>query len=86
MPEQTLKRSLEALRRELEQPGDLDAELRQQLADVADSIEEVLESSVPDYQRAHEETRSAALRFEAEHPSFARVLSEVTDALAKLGI
>lgn len=86
MSEQTLKRSLETLRQELERPGDLDAELRQQLADVADSIEQVLESSVPDYHRAHENAQSAALRFEAEHPSFARVLSEVTDALAKLGI
>lgn len=86
MSKQSLQASLAELRKQLEDPSNLDAETRQQLADVAETIEDVLAHPAPDYQRAHESVESVALEFEARHPAFSRILSEVTDALAKLGI
>ena len=86
MPEQALKTNLEKLRNELAHPGSLDEETRQQLADVAATIESLLQADSPDYQQAHANIQDAALRFEASHPAFSRIMSEVTDALAKLGI
>jgi hypothetical protein len=86
MPRQALKGSLEELRRKLESPLRLDDETRQQLEDVADAIERLLHEDSPDYGLAHASIENAALRFEASHPSFARIMSDVTDALAKLGI
>jgi hypothetical protein len=86
MPKQTLKLKLARLREELAQPGSFDEETRRQLAEVADTIEKVLGTPEPDYEEAQEAVESIALEFEARHPRFARILSEVTDALAKLGI
>jgi hypothetical protein len=86
MSEQTLKTSLDQLRKQLAHPEELDEETRRQLADVADTIERVLEEPEPDYGEAHASVQSIALGFEARHPRFSRILSDVTDALAKLGI
>ena len=86
MPKQTLKSNLARLRHQLENTRELDGETRQQLVDVADTIEDVLNQPDPDYQQTHESIESLAVKFEARHPNFARILSEVTDALAKLGI
>jgi hypothetical protein len=86
MSEQTLKANLDQLRKLLADPGSLDEAAREQLADVADTIENVLDESEPDYQAAHSSIEQAAIEFEARHPAFARILSELTDALAKLGI
>jgi hypothetical protein len=86
MCEQTLKANLDQLRKLLADPGSLDEAAREQLADVADTIENVLDESEPDYQAAHSSIEQAAMEFEARHPAFARILSELTDALAKLGI
>ena len=86
MPRKALKTNLEKLRSELADPGRLDEETRQQLADVAETIESLLREDSPDYRQARESVQDAAIRFEASHPAFARIMSEVTDALAKLGI
>jgi hypothetical protein len=86
MPKQTLKANLDQLRELLAEPDKLDENTRQQLADVADTIEGVLDETDPDYRAAHVSIEDAALGFEARHPAFSRILSEVTDALAKLGI
>ena len=86
MPEQALKANLEKLRSELANPGKLDDDTRQQLAAVAETIESLLEADSPDYQEARASMQDAALKFEASHPAFSRIMSEVTDALAKLGI
>ena len=86
MTEQTLKSSLTQLREQLARPNDLDPETRRQLAEVADTIERVLGESSPDYEEAHASIQDVALGFEARHPAFSRILSDVTDALAKLGI
>lgn len=86
MSEETLKSSLAKLREQLSRPEHIDETTRAQLAEVADTIERVLEESDPDYHEAHANVESIALDFEARHPRFARILSDVTDALAKLGI
>ena len=85
MPEQTLKNNLAKLRRELDVAESLVEDTRRELADVADSIEHLLEAPEPDYASARADLETSALRFEARHPTFSRILSEVTDALAKLG-
>lgn len=86
MPKQTLQNSLDRLRGQLAEPDQLDEETRRQLAEVAETIERVLNESEPDVDAAHADIEDIALGFEARHPAFARLLSEVTDALAKLGI
>lgn len=86
MSQRTLKSSLDELRAQLAQPEGLDEETRRQLAEVADTIERVLGEPEPDYDEAHASVQNIALGFEARHPRFSRILSDVTDALAKLGI
>lgn len=86
MPRENLKTSLEKLRGEIASDASLNAATREQLEEIASSIEQVLAESDPDYRETLDRIENAALGFEARHPGFARVLSEVTDALAKLGI
>ena len=86
MPKQTLKRSLRSLRAQLDDPISLDNETRRQLSEAADRIEKVLEEPDADVHEARKSIEEIAVGFEARHPVFARLLSEVTDALAKLGI
>jgi len=86
MPRENLRTSLDKLRAELASDASLNAATRKQLEEIASSIEQVLAESDPDYRETLDRIENAALGFEARHPAFARVLSEVTDALAKLGI
>lgn len=86
MSQESLRQHLEALRRELKANPRLDGETRAQLGGVADEIRTVLDAKRPDYEPLRERVADATLRFEAEHPRFAQVLSDITDTLAKLGI
>lgn len=86
MSRQALKSNLEELRAELSTATGLDPQTRSHLTELADEIEKVLEEPAPDYPSARARAEEATLRFEAEHPNFARILTEVTDALSKLGI
>ena len=86
MTKKALQATLTELRAELEQTDTLDEATRRQLNEIADEIERVLDQKAPDYESAQARVEAATLRFEAEHPYFARILSEVTDALSKLGI
>jgi Domain of unknown function (DUF4404) len=86
MSKETLKRSLQSLRDQLDDPISLDRETRQQLGEAADMIEKVLHEPDTDLRDAHASIEEIALGFEARHPVFARLLGEVTDALVKLGI
>ena len=85
MTRESLHQNLEALREQLQHAHDLDAATRRELTEIAETIDEVLEAENPDYQSAQQRIEDAALEFEARHPTFAGILSEVTDALAKLG-
>jgi hypothetical protein len=86
VPREDLKRQLDQLHAELAATPELDREMRTMLEAVASDIERALEGrhEAPHTVRARVE--DATVRFEAEHPRFARVLSEVTDALAKIGV
>lgn len=86
MPKQTLKQNLTKLRAQLANPEELDEDTRLQLAEVADTIERILEEPPADYREAYDNIENVALGFEARHPRFARILSDITDAIAKLGI
>ena len=61
MPTKALKSNLDKLRRELADPGALDEETRRELADVANTIEKLLQADSPDYREAHASIEDAAL-------------------------
>lgn len=86
MPKNTLRQNLEHVHRELAKPRAMDAETRELLADIAADIERVLAEERPEDAGLADRVETATVRFEASHPNLARALSEVTDALAKLGI
>jgi hypothetical protein len=81
---ESLRQHLDELHAELTSTETLDPETRAMLEEVARDIEQVLEGGTDDSVRGRVE--GAAVRFEAEHPRFARLLSEVTDTLAKIGV
>lgn len=86
MPQKALKLHLDQLRQELAETDTLDDETRQALADIAARIEQLLASSDAEPESIRERLESTALRFEAEHPNLARLLGELSDTLAKLGV
>ena len=86
MPQKALKTHLDSLRSELAQADSLDAETRQMLAELAASIEKTLSSTATNHDSLRERIESTTLEFEARHPNFSRILSEVSDTLAKLGV
>lgn len=87
MVRDTLKQHLDQLHTELRTTRTLDPETRAMLEAVARDIEHALEGdATDDAHTVRERIDSAAVRFEAEHPQFARILSEVTDTLAKIGV
>ncbi|HEX6994381.1 MAG TPA: DUF4404 family protein [Gammaproteobacteria bacterium] len=86
MAREELKRHLDRLRAELAAAPELDDETRRTLEAVADDIARTLEGRHDEPHTVRERVEGATVRFEAEHPRFARVLSEVTDALAKIGV
>lgn len=91
MPREQLKRALSALHQELEAGGELAEEDRAALLNAADEIRETLagESAVPPSEGdAPLSGRVSAMieEFEATHPKFAEILSNVSEALANLGI
>ena len=86
MPKETLKRNLARLNEELAASDTLDAKTRAQLSQVVDDIEQLLADEGGDGENIGRRIAAAAYRFEAGHPNLARIMSEVTDALAKLGV
>jgi hypothetical protein len=85
---ETLRRNLDRLHDELKSGRPLDPETREMLETVARDIERTLhgEQDADSVRERLDRLEGAALRFEAEHPSFARVLTEITDALTKIGV
>lgn len=86
VPQQELKRQLDRLHAELASAPSLDDETRRLLEEVADDIERTLEGRHDASDTVRDRVERATARFEAEHPKLARVLGEVTDALAKIGV
>ncbi|HLF10610.1 MAG TPA: DUF4404 family protein [Gammaproteobacteria bacterium] len=84
----TLKTQLDRLHRELVSARSLDPETRKLLETIARDIEQALHGK-HDTQSLREPLQrieTATLRFEAEHPALSRILSEVADTLAKIGV
>lgn len=86
MTKETLKRNLQQLHRELASGKSLDPETRGLLGEVAGDIERILADEAEDTDNIRGRIESAAWQFEASHPALAGTLSEIADALAKLGI
>jgi len=87
-PTETLKRNLDLLHEELRTARSLDPETREMLEKVAHDIERTLrgEHDAESVRERLDGLEGAALRFEAEHPAFSRLLTEITDALTKIGV
>jgi len=81
-----LHRLLRELHRELGQAGEIDAETRDLLKQLARDVEDRAGgagATPPPQAPAVEEM---AVRFESDHPALAAVLRQLVDALAKAGI
>lgn len=84
-----LREQLVSLHRELEDSDELDDELRGLLGQVDRDIHRLLQTETDDEAEQTDlsgQVREAATNFQAEHPRTYRVLREIADTLAKLGI
>jgi uncharacterized membrane protein YccC len=86
VPRQTLRRHVAALRQELVSQDKLDGRTRELLERIATDVEDVIDENAEESASPRERIESAATEFEAEHPTLARILREVGDTLAKLGV
>ena len=82
MSKERLNELLKELNRELHETGDLDAETREQLAQLNDDIERL----TGDSQTALDRAKHIESRFAADHPVVERIARELADILAKMGI
>lgn len=87
-----LKDQLRTLHRELEGSGKLDEDMRRLLTQVDEDIHRLLDqgehaaAEPEDGDALSNQVRETATNFQAEHPRTYRVLREIADTLAKLGI
>ncbi len=91
-----LKEQLRTLHRELEGSAELDEDMRRLLGQVDEDIHRLLDQGGEAAVRGGGDTdtgdalsnqvRETATNFQAEHPRTYRVLREIADTLAKLGI
>jgi len=91
-----LKEQLRTLHRELEGSAELDEDMRRLLGQVDEDIHRLLDqggeaavqtgSDTDAGDALSEQVRETATNFQAEHPRTYRVLREIADTLAKLGI
>ncbi len=87
MPRETLRENLRKLRTELASAAEnLDENLHTLLRGVADDIERVLGGKAVEAHAARERLEKIAVKFEANYPRLAKILSETADTLGKLGI
>jgi hypothetical protein len=89
MPREQLKEALGALHEELEAGGELAEEDRAALLKAVEEIRQALAADErPSSDDAPLSGRVSAMieEFEATHPKFAEILSNVSEALANLGI
>ena len=90
MPKQKLHDLMSALQDELHDSGTVDFESREQLIQLRDDIENLLELSSEAEPVHLEAVRTGATtvlnRLEQRHPRFTRILGNILDALAGIGI
>jgi Domain of unknown function (DUF4404) len=85
---QRLQKLLRELHTELNSAEAIDADARTQLQDLARDIQVVVDSAADGngQQGGEHQLQQAVLQFETEHPRIAGILSQIADALARLGI
>lgn len=87
MPKETLRKNLIELQTELASAEQkLDSELHTLLRGVATDIEHLLGDEPTAARSGKEQLEEIALKFESEHPRLSSIISEVADALSKMGI
>lgn len=86
MPRDALRKNLTRLHAELESVENLDEDTHALLRRAASDIEKVLGDDEADAHSPRAQLNEIAVRFEAEHPRLASILSELADTLSKLGI
>ncbi|HEX6999733.1 MAG TPA: DUF4404 family protein [Gammaproteobacteria bacterium] len=86
MSKESLRKHLDQLHAELASAERLDPETRASLQALADDIERLLAADSSESRSLLDRLEAASMKFEAEHPNLARIMSEVTDALAKIGV
>ena len=84
MSDQELRRTIQELRRELADVGELDADLEHLLAEIRTDIDAVVDRTAPP--SLGELLRAAVQRFEASHPSLSAAMAAVIDQLANIGV
>jgi len=89
MEKKHLQQIIENLHRELASTDSIDEESRLLLQELARDVEKLAsDEEVPGVERETTagQLQTAALRFESEYPKLSMALSEVIDALGRLGI
>jgi len=87
MSRESLQQHLHELRSELSvAERKLDDDLHALLRGVADDIENLLGEEPVAPHPGKERLEEIALKFEAEHPRLASILSDISDMVSKLGI
>lgn len=81
---ENLKKALQELHQALAAPGEVDAETRHLLNQVAGEIQRVAEGGQP--VNLVDQLEMQTVRFEGQYPQVAAILRDVADALAKMGI
>ncbi len=85
MTRERLDEAVRRLEEELQETPDLDPELRERLARVADEIDETLEENAG-HEALGERIRELLLSLEASHPRLTALLDAVAQRLSSLGI
>jgi hypothetical protein len=84
---ESLRDTLNRLRRELARAGTVDSDLRAELERTIDEMHEVAERGVPESaQSLAEQLEALGVRFEQEHPSLTEAIHRVVSVLGAMGI
>ena len=89
MDKEQLQKILEDLHEELSTLDSIDGSSRALLQQLMGDIQEIVSKSEPEPEKqanATAQLEAVAVKFKSEHPKLAMAVSEVVDALGKLGI
>jgi hypothetical protein len=81
-----VKKFLAQLSKELQRSEDFDIEARQILDDLHQDVDQIEESGDKQIEPTLGRVRELEARFASKHPSLERIIRELADALAKMGI
>lgn len=86
---QRIREILEQLRRELDGAADLDPEVAQRVAKVADEIDRAIDQEdrpSAGHPSVTERLTEVAVQFEESHPTLSAAVARLIDGLAQMGI